>query len=65
MIRDWGAISRYVEESRVFRPDPSRADRATARYRLWRKTYKRLKTLYPRIGSDAKNLIANAPSYVL
>lgn len=31
----------------------SRAERATARYRLWRETYERLKRLYPRIVSDA------------
>jgi xylulokinase len=48
-IRDFGQIETYVAQGRLFRPDSAAAERMSIRYRLWRETYTRLKSLYPRL----------------
>jgi xylulokinase len=49
-IRDFGQIETYVAQGRLFRPDSAEAERMSIRYRLWRETYTRLKSLYPRLA---------------
>jgi xylulokinase len=48
-MTDWSKISAYVETGRTFFPNPEAIPRYRHKYRLWRETYDRLKTLYPRI----------------
>ena len=48
-MTDWSKISEYVETGRTFFPNPEAIPRYRHKYRLWRETYDRLKTLYPRI----------------
>jgi xylulokinase len=48
-IADWDSIEAYVAQGHLFRPDPHEAERMSNRYRLWRETYTRLKSLYPRL----------------
>jgi xylulokinase len=48
-IHDWSRIADYVEEERIFEPRPERSRRYLEKYALWRETYERLKTLYPRL----------------
>jgi xylulokinase len=47
-IGEWNRIADYVEEDRSFEPRPQRSRRYLDKYALWRETYERLKTLYPR-----------------
>lgn len=49
MLRDWSEIGRYVAAGRQFRPDPAAAAILDAKYRLWRESYTRLQTLFPRL----------------
>ncbi len=46
-IDDWSAIGRYVAPGRTFTPNTGASPVLTAKYRLWRETYERLRTLYP------------------
>jgi xylulokinase len=48
-VHDWSRIADYVEEERMFEPRPERSRRYLEKYALWRETYERLKTLYPRL----------------
>lgn len=48
-IKDWSKIGAYVEEGRAFFPEPKAIQRYRHKYQLWRETYDRLKTLYPRM----------------
>ena len=48
-VGDWSDIARYVEEDRSFEPRPERSRRYIDKYTLWRETYERLRTLYPRL----------------
>ena len=54
-IRDWSRIADYVEEERSFEPRPERSRRYLEKYALWRESYERLKTLYPRVHSLANH----------
>jgi xylulokinase len=49
-ISDWDRIEAYVTHGRLFRPQPGEVERLPNRYRLWRETYTRLKSLYPRLA---------------
>jgi xylulokinase len=49
-IADWDRIEAYVAQGQLFRPDPLEVERMANRYRLWRETYTRLKSLYPRLA---------------
>jgi xylulokinase len=46
-ISDWSRIGAYVEQGRRFEPDSKASKDYQRKYRLWRETYERLKTLYP------------------
>jgi xylulokinase len=50
VLTDWAAIGNYVARGRVFQPDAAGAAALDAKYALWRDTYLRLQTLYPRLG---------------
>ena len=49
-LDDWAAITAYVEPDRTFEPDARNVEIYRDAYGLYRKTYERLKTLYPQIG---------------
>ncbi len=49
-ISDFDRIEAYVALGRLFRPQPGESERLANRYRLWRETYGRLKSLYPRLA---------------
>jgi xylulokinase len=49
-LKDWAEIARYVSPGRSFAPDGGRHRDYTRKYRLWRETYERLKTLYPELS---------------
>jgi xylulokinase len=48
-VHDWSLIADYVEEERIFEPRPERSRRYREKYAVWRETYDRFKTLYPRL----------------
>jgi xylulokinase len=48
-ITDWTRITDFVEEGRIFEPRPAAVSSYQEKYGLWRETYYRLKTLYPRL----------------
>lgn len=50
-IGEWSAIARYVAPGRVFTPRPEAHRVLSAKYRLWRETYERLRTLYPQLAT--------------
>jgi xylulokinase len=52
-IRHWSDIAAYVKEDRVFVPKKSSARRYAEKYQLWRETYERLRTLYPRLHAQS------------
>jgi xylulokinase len=52
-ISDWSQIGTYVEQGRRFEPDSQASERYQRKYRLWRETYERLKTLYPMMHASA------------
>jgi xylulokinase len=54
-INDWAQIGSYVREGRTFRPIPGSAERYRRKYQLWRESYDRLKSLYPRMQALARN----------
>jgi xylulokinase len=49
-ITEWERIEAYVTHGRLFRPQPGELERLANRYRLWRETYTRLRSLYPRLA---------------
>jgi xylulokinase len=49
-LDDWSAIGRYVALDRTFEPDPQSSRVLAVKYRLWRETYERMRTLYPELG---------------
>jgi xylulokinase len=53
VFSDWNGIARYVEPGEVFHPDRARAVVYDRAYAVFRETYDRLKTLYPRLSFDA------------
>jgi xylulokinase len=52
-LKDWSEIGRYVAAGRQFTPDPAAAAILERKYRLWRESYQRLQTLFPRLSGDA------------
>ena len=48
---DWGAIARFVPSDRVFEPDPRWRALYDDGYGIYRETYQRLETLYPRLAA--------------
>jgi xylulokinase len=53
VFKDWTSIGRYVEPGETFTPDATRAAVYDRAYAIFRETYERLKTLYPRLAFDA------------
>ena len=53
-LDDWSLIRTYVAPGRVFTPRAAESAAYDRAYASWRETYERLKTLYPRLGSDAE-----------
>jgi xylulokinase len=49
-IANWDRIEAYVTQGQLFSPNPIETERMAKRYRLWRETYTRLKSLYPRLA---------------
>ncbi len=54
-IRDWSEIARYVAHGKVFEPRAHAVAALEHKYRLWRESYERLRTLYPRLGAAASS----------
>jgi xylulokinase len=50
VLKDWSDIRRYVAAGRQFLPDPAAAAALDRKYALWRETYQRLQTMFPRLG---------------
>jgi xylulokinase len=57
-LDDWSLIGTYVAPGRVFTPRPLESAAYDRVYANWRETYERLKTLYPRLGSDRDQPLA-------
>jgi xylulokinase len=53
LLQDWSEIGRYVAAGRQFTPDPAAAALLDGKYRLWRESYGRLQTLFPRLAAPA------------
>jgi xylulokinase len=53
-FKDWSHISAYVNEGRTFHPVASEVERYAEKYKLWRESYERLRTLYPRMYRQAQ-----------
>jgi xylulokinase len=53
VLDDWSAIGRYVAPGRTFQPNAEASRVLAAKYRLWRETYERLRTLYPALARIA------------
>lgn len=51
VLDDWGAIARFVPPDRVFEPDPGRRALYDDGYGIYRETYQRLETLYPKLAA--------------
>lgn len=51
ILKDWSDVGRYVATGRLFEPDPSATAVLTRKYHLWRESYDRLRTLFPRLGA--------------
>jgi len=51
-LDDWGLIRSYVEPGRVFTPRAAESAAYARTYANWRETYERLRTLYPRLGTE-------------
>lgn len=51
VLDDWGAIARFVPSDRVFEPDPRWRALYDDGYGIYRETYQRLETLYPRLAA--------------
>ncbi len=49
-IGDWSAIGRYVAPGRTFLPNAGASRVLSVKYKLWRETYERLKSLYPELS---------------
>lgn len=49
-LSDWSRIETYVDQGRVFEPDPGRSRQYAKKYANWRESYERLKTLYPQLS---------------
>jgi xylulokinase len=52
LLTDWSDIGRYVARGREFKPDPAAAAILDRKYRLWRESYGRLRTLFPLLTAD-------------
>lgn len=50
ILDDWSAIGRYVAPGRTFQPNAEASRVLASKYRLWRETYERLRTLYPALS---------------
>lgn len=55
-IAQWSDIGSYVEEGRTFFPNSDAIHRYRRKYRLWRETYDRLRTLYPRMQKTSSEI---------
>lgn len=55
-LKDWSYVTRYVVTGRLFRPDPHASKVLDGKYNMWRESYSRLRTMFPRLGAlqDAK-----------
>jgi xylulokinase len=53
-FKDWSHISDYVKEGRTFHPEAAAVKGYTDKYRLWRESYERLRTLFPRMYREAQ-----------
>ena len=51
VLDDWGAIARFVPSDRAFEPDPRWRALYDDGYGIYRETYQRLETLYPRLAA--------------
>ncbi|MGH6961801.1 MAG: FGGY-family carbohydrate kinase [Dongiaceae bacterium] len=49
LYEDWSGVARYVSPGEVFVPDPARTVVYDRAYAVYRETYARLRTLYPRL----------------
>jgi len=49
-LDDWAAIGRFVPSDRVFEPDGGRKSLYDDAYGIYRETYERLRSLYPRLA---------------
>ena len=55
LLKDWADIGRYVAPGRRFQPDLHAVAVLEHKYQLWRETYRRLPTMFPRLGSVFQN----------
>ena len=49
-LKDWGAITNYVQPDRVFEPTAAGPESYRQAYGIYRDLYERLRDLYPRLG---------------
>lgn len=57
-FKDWSGIGRYVAPGQLFQPDPARTSVYDRAYAVFRDSYERLKTLYPRLDFATDNHLA-------
>jgi xylulokinase len=48
-LSGWSQIKSYVEQGKIFSPQPIESVTYRKKYLLWRETYDRLKTIYPKL----------------
>lgn len=51
VLEDWSHVERYVTRGRQFQPDPKAGTTLGHKYRMWRETYSRLQTMFPRLSA--------------
>jgi xylulokinase len=49
VLKDWSHIDRYVTPGRQFQPDAKAGTTLGHKYQIWRETYSRLQTVFPRL----------------
>jgi xylulokinase len=57
LLQDWSHVDRYVTPGRQFQPDPKAGTTLGHKYQMWRETYSRLQTMFPRLGAAAGSKI--------
>jgi xylulokinase len=58
VLEHWSDVSRYVATGRQFRPDADAIATLDEKYEMWRETYGRLQTMFPRLAAIQQAKVA-------
>jgi xylulokinase len=57
VLKNWSDVGRYVTPGREFQPNPNAGTTLGHKYQMWRETYSRLQTMFPRLSAAARSKI--------